>query len=638
MTSTEIPLHVTAVAGGMAHDADPRPRAEWPVVLVSMPFMDLGWPSIQLGLLAAILRERGYPVRTLHANLDFAARLGAGYYRLLAERKTRMVADWLFSLEAFGAAAPDRDARLLDDFESELADLSEAGPDWRQRLLRVRHDDVPAYLDALASDPLWEGVRVVGFTSTFQQNTASFALARRLKRVNPELVTLFGGANFDGEMGPEWVRSVDCVDLAVVGEADTALPRLLDSLVSGAGPSGVPGVVHRVGERVVVNPPAPPLRRMDDLPLPDYSEYFERAERLDLLPVAGPSRVRIPFESARGCWWGAKHHCTFCGLNGSTMQFRAKSPQRVATELVEQARRYRSFRLHGVDNILDMSYLTELFPALAEAGITYEIFYEVKANLTRAQIRTLAQGGVTHIQPGIESLSSPVLRLMRKGVRAAQNVNLMRWATYHGIAVGWNVIWGFPGETEHDYTEQAAVFPHLVHLPPPAVLFLADQAAGAQLRVRLPGPRRPRSGGLLLRVRPSRRPAGQRLRGHPEGGGGVDRGVVWVAPPSADVLVIARAGADLRRASRGRRGDLHLRGRARRPVLGVQRPPDRRRGRTRTTERAAVDRADPRGVRRVPAARTHVPRPVPGGCAGDTRRPAAMSGATNCRSLRADPR
>jgi hypothetical protein len=80
----------------------------------------------------------------------------------------------------------------------------------------------------------------------------------------------------------------------------------------------------------------------------------------------------------------------------------------------------------------------------------------------------MAQAGVTHIQPGIESLSSNVLLLMRKGVRAVQNVNLLRWSQYYGIHVSWNILWGFPGETQQDYAEQAAVIPDLFHLPPPA--------------------------------------------------------------------------------------------------------------------------------------------------------------------------
>jgi ribosomal peptide maturation radical SAM protein 1 len=442
----------------------PHQRAALPTVLVSMPFMQVDRPSIQLGLLAAVGRRCGFPVRTLHANVDFAARVGVAHYRLLSEQCRRLVGDWLFSVEAFGATAPDRDGRLPVEFEEELAYLAGPTGTVRDRLLWTREHDVPAFLDAVVADDLWRGVRVVGFSSTFQQNTASIALARRLKQRFPDIVTVFGGANVDGEMGLELMRSVDCVDIAVAGEGDSAFPDLLAALAAGTDPADVPGVVTRVGDRVVATPPAPPNERLDDLPVPDYDEFFQRMAA-NGLPT---DDTWLPFESARGCWWGAKHHCVFCGLNGTTMRFRAKSAPRVLDELAAQARRYDNVRFEAVDNILDPGYLTELFPAIAENGSGYRIFYEVKANLTRAQLEVMARGGVTHVQPGLESLSSDVLRLMNKGVRAAQNVNLLRWARYYGIGVAWNILWGFPGETAEDYARQAAVVPHLVHLQPPA--------------------------------------------------------------------------------------------------------------------------------------------------------------------------
>jgi ribosomal peptide maturation radical SAM protein 1 len=413
-----------------------------------MPFMAMDRPSIQLGLLKAIGEAHGFLVDTVHAGLDFAARIGADRYRAIADFQGRLVGEWLFSVEAFGDAAPDRDGELLSGFDTDLHHLD--------RLRETRDHDVPAYLDALVEDFPWQDVHVVGFSSTFQQNAASFALARRLKARFPAIVTVFGGANFDGEMGVELVRSVGCIDYAVIGEGDTAFPRLLSALASGADPGGIPGIASRTG----TTPPAPPNTALDELPVPDYGEYFARAGRLGL-----PHDVWLPFESARGCWWGAKHHCVFCGLNGTTMSFRAKSPERVRTELAHQARRYGRFRFEAVDNILSPRYLTELFPDMSE---DYQIFYEVKANLTRAQLRTLARAGVTHLQPGLESLSTPVLRLMDKGVRAAQNVNLLRWARYYGIDVAWNILWGFPGESEEDYARQAEVVPHLVHLQPPS--------------------------------------------------------------------------------------------------------------------------------------------------------------------------
>lgn len=440
--------------------------ADLTTVLVSMPFADADRPSIQLGLLKAIVAKHGFPVRTLHANLDFAARVGVDLYRLLAGHRGCLLGEWLFSVAAFGAAAPDPDGHLLDEFAAELSYLAKPAQRTRELLLRMRNVDVPAYLDGLVDEFPWAGTRVVGFTSTFQQNTGSFALARRLKQRHPGIVTVFGGANFDGVMGTELVRAVDCVDFAVIGEGDLALPQLLSALAHGRTPDDVPGVA-RFADGRVVSTPGRPTPDLDDLPVPDYDEFFEHAEELALSPQGGHRNVRIPVETARGCWWGERHHCTFCGLNGTGMRFRAKSPERAVRELAELARRYRSFRFDAVDNILDVGYLKTVLPALVQSGTNYEMFYEVKANLTRAHLRLARQAGIVHVQPGLESLSTNVLRLMRKGVSAAQNVNLLKWARYYGIDVSWNLLWGFPGETEQDYTSQTAVVPHLLHLRPP---------------------------------------------------------------------------------------------------------------------------------------------------------------------------
>ncbi len=433
-----------------------------------MPFMDTRRPSIQLGLLKSLAAGYGFPVRTLHANLDFAARIGTERYELLCRHRGPMVGEWLFSAEAFPGTAPDPGGRMIDDLADGLSYLEGLAEKAREELLRIRGVDVPAYLDALAAAFPGPDIAVVGFTSTFQQNAASFALARRLKQLHPHIVTVFGGANFDGEMGPELVRAVDCIDIAVIGEGDMAFPRLLSALAEGTDLDAVPGLARRVDGDVRLTARIPAAVRLDDLPDPDYEEYFSRAEDLGILPRTGHRDTWLPIETARGCWWGAKHHCTFCGLNGTAMSFRSKSPERVLDEFAHQARRYRSFRFEAVDNIMDTGYLTKVFPVLIENETGYEIFYEVKASLTRPQLKLMARAGVTHIQPGIESLSSHVLRLMRKGTRAIQNVNLLRWAQYYDIRVEWNLLWGFPGETEQDYEEQAAAIPYLHHLRPPA--------------------------------------------------------------------------------------------------------------------------------------------------------------------------
>ena len=56
--------------------------------------------------------------------------------------------------------------------------------------------------------------------------------------------------------------------------------------------------------------------------------------------------------------------------------------------------------------------------------------------------------GVHRIQPGIESLSNNVLKLMRKGTTGIRNIQLLKWCKQYKIAVDWNILYGFPGKPE----------------------------------------------------------------------------------------------------------------------------------------------------------------------------------------------
>ncbi|PRW62415.1 RiPP maturation radical SAM C-methyltransferase, partial [Actinopolyspora mortivallis] len=196
---------------------------------------------------------------------------------------------------------------------------------------------------------------------------------------------------------------------------------------------------------------------------PDFDGYPERFERSAASAWVEPKLV---LEGARGCWWGEKHHCTFCGLNGSFMTFRSKSPERFHEELVTLAGRHRMLDVYLVDNILDMEYLRTLLPWIADSGHDFRIQCEIKSNMRYEQLRELVRAGVVQVQPGIENLSSRVLDIMKKGVGGCQNVRMLRDARSLGLTVMWNFLYGFPGEKEEDYLPLLDQFPALAHLPP----------------------------------------------------------------------------------------------------------------------------------------------------------------------------
>lgn len=432
------------------------------VALITMPFADFASPSLGISLLQAALRREQIPCDLYYLNLPFASRIGClSYLRLGVDAPTRSQSgEWLFAAELFGAD-PQRDRAYIeavlkgnyrDYFDGRLV----------RRLLEVR-SCVRQYIDECLDRVPWAQYDVVGFTSSFQQNLASLALAKRVKEAFPRVKIILGGANCEGEMGIELHRQFPFVDFVCSGEGDRAFPELIHRLVAGGDPS-IAGIISRAGsETVVPREVVSPIFELDDLPYPCYDDYFEQAENVSFNRQFKPS---IPFETSRGCWWGAKMHCTFCGLNGATMTYRSKSPKRALDELIFLGREYGT-EIVAVDNILDLKYLDSFFPLVAAQKRRFTFHYETKVNLTKNQMHVLRRAGVTHLQPGIESLSTSVLKLMKKGCNLLQNVQFLKWSKQMGIDVDWNLLYGFPGESPSDYREMARIIPFLTHLEPP---------------------------------------------------------------------------------------------------------------------------------------------------------------------------
>ena len=434
------------------------------VALVNMPFSSARFPSIQLGLLQSILARRGIPATSHYLNLEFAARIGWKRYEWLSDNTLCFVGDWMFARAAFRERAPD--GRLfLQRFGKRLG---KSGAVW---LWSQHREGAQAFLEnCLASVP-WHQYDVVGFSSVFVQNCAALALARLLKERHTQLITVFGGANFEDEMGLEYVRALPWVDYGVLGEADEASRHCS----TGWRPATM--LCRCRGLRAGVASASISAARRHWSATSTIFPF--RTTTISSRPAPGcicrapPRRTASSCRSnsARGCWWGEKHHCTFCGLNALGMSYRSKSPPRILSEIDELNHRYRTRYLGAMDNILDHQHIEGVFGVLAAQQTDLRFFYEVKANLRREQIRLLAQGGIWRVQPGIESLNTHILQLMRKGISAIKNFRFMKWATYYGIRLSWNMLLGFPGETEEDYAAQVEVIKLIPHLPPPSGAF-----------------------------------------------------------------------------------------------------------------------------------------------------------------------
>lgn len=426
-----------------------------------MPFGALERPSLALGLLQAHCQRLGVDCETRYLGVPFAERVGVGEYHWLNTDVpyTAFAGDWLFT-EALYGAQPDADAAYVDEVIRGLWQLDD---DAVARLWRLRAAVGP-FLDHVLETIDWSPYTLAGFTSVFQQNIASLALAARLKARHPDVTIACGGANWEEEMGVALHRRFPFVDLAFSGEADQSFPAVLEARRRGLGVGGIPGVTSRDRPPAEGKAPAASIADLDVLPVPDYEPFFDQ---LRSSPIVGAVTPLLLVETARGCWWGERSHCTFCGLNGATMAFRSKSPDRVLEEITLLRERYGVATFSVVDDILDMRYFKSVLPMLTEAELGADFFWEVKANLTAQHVRQLRDAGVIFIQPGIESLNDHVLELMRKGTTGFRNIELLKWCKEYGVKPLWNLLYGFPGETASDYEETVALIEAIWHLDPP---------------------------------------------------------------------------------------------------------------------------------------------------------------------------
>ncbi len=449
------------------------------IYLVNMPMSAVQRPSIALGTLSALLKKAGLRVKTLYANMWFSEYFGMETHKAIAlTLPQHLVCEWLFSNSAFPNHHVDDDA-FFEGIEDDYCGIDTQAriPDWPafRKIALETKAAIPVYLDWVASHILSVEPAIVGCSSIFQQNVASLALLRKIKDTNPDVVTMMGGSNCETIMGKTMHEHFTWLDYVASGEVDTFIAKFCRQiLIQGRDilademPEGMFGPIHRSdGYPNSCNSydalPRAMTSSLHKLPPPDYDDFFAELKGNYLSKLIVPA---LPFEGARGCWWGAKSHCTFCGLNGVGMNFREKSADQLEAELDYLSERYEINNFSAVDNILSLNHMKHFLPRLEKSSRTHQLFYETKANLKKHQIEQLYQAHIRWIQPGIESLNSDVLSLMKKGVSAWQNIQTLKYARQFGVYLSWTVLAGFPGEKDEWYESMSSLPSLLSHLQP----------------------------------------------------------------------------------------------------------------------------------------------------------------------------
>lgn len=429
------------------------------VLLILPPFAGIDRPSFGLHLLQALAKQDGFRVTVLYANIHLAHELGEELYNDICYSDCGLfTGERIFAEAAFGkgyrTARPPAGPATMS-----CIDTPQEPSDRDILVTSELVEKAECWVDALAGAIARLDYSVVGCNLMFEQTAATVALFRRLKALRPDLTLIAGGSLCEGQMAHGILSLSDAFDHVFSGESEETFVQFLKRRNSGK---------LDPRERIVEGKPCLDLNALPNVAYEDFFEQF--AAVFPESKILNHGGVWLAYEGSRGCWWGQKHHCTFCGINGTGMTYREKTAERVYGDLAEFTRRYPTRKLMMLDNIMPHRYFNDLIPMLSSEKLELDIFYEQKANLTFKKMRALADAGINIIQPGIESLSDNMLHLMKKGVQARQNIAMLRFARTVEMAVNWNLLYGFPGDLEVDYRQMVDLIPLLAHLNPPSGL------------------------------------------------------------------------------------------------------------------------------------------------------------------------
>ena len=434
----------------IGNSREARPDFGGRLAMVSTPWPLFDRPSVQLGTLKAFLNQRHPDIRidAHHVYLKIASVLGYPLYQMICERT--LIAECPYA------------ALLHPDHMENIARLWNRKTHRKSLLASLDFTELcnrieAASLSIVDKEP-WDRYLLIGFSICLVQLSSSLYFIREIKRRAPRVPIIAGGSACAGALGESLVHAVPQIDYVIRGEGELPLLQLMEEILARHDQSqfaDIPDLICR--DNLQAEDERQQIPNMDELPIPDYSDYFRDLKSL------GPRHAflpRLPMEISRGCWWNKKEDlkgkggCTFCNLNIQWSGYRKKSPERTVLEIDTLVKRHQLLSISFMDNLLPAKGLEELFYAIQGLGKDLRLFCEIRAKTSYSVLEAMGAAGMNKIQVGVEALSTSLLKKFNKGTTAMDNFEIMKNCERPGLPdlLG-NLILNFPASDSRDVAE-----------------------------------------------------------------------------------------------------------------------------------------------------------------------------------------
>ena len=377
------------------------------LVLVQAPGWGVNTPPLATAMLTGIARTSGYTVLPIDLNLEF-----------------------------YTARPPE----FTDAWEMEQSLWFWQTTTSVQAVMAALDDKIEAFLDVVIAS----GAPVVGFTVYASSLLVTMELARRLKARRSDLVIVLGGPHVSRDMAGHSAIQDQAVDAAAQGEGERTLIDILERVKAGRSLEDCPGLLLRMGDGTVVDTgDREQIRKLDELPPPDFSDYSFQAYR---------TPGRLPLMGSRGC----PNRCIYCNEREYWKSFRFRSAESIFAEIQAQMKRYHSIDFVDFQDSLvngKMRELERLADLIIESGLRVQWAGQaiIRKEMTVEILAKLKRSGCTCLAYGLETPSPTLMHSIGKFLSKGADIDALAEAHGRsGLDAVYNVMFGLPGETEED--------------------------------------------------------------------------------------------------------------------------------------------------------------------------------------------
>lgn len=286
---------------------------------------------------------------------------------------------------------------------------------------------------------------LVGFSAMNFQYKSTLELAQITKSIDENIITVLGGYHSTVAY-EEILNSNDnkYFDFLIKGEGEITFNSLLINLNNREELQGIPGLIYRRGDELIINEPEE-LINIDELKPPDRSTRVLTKG----FHVFGYKADVI--ETSRGC----VQHCNFCSIREMYgKSFRKYKTSRVIEDIQDAKKHGAKFIFITDDNItLDTKRFNQLCQAIIDNNLNsmkYIIQASVEGlNRSPELIAAMVKAGVEIVFLGIETLNEDGLSVLGKSnqFRKADAEHIIRELKKNGILVVAGFILGHPEDT-----------------------------------------------------------------------------------------------------------------------------------------------------------------------------------------------